>query len=167
MITDWRALSCHGLCGHIVLLSSLSLWQCIWKQFWLDMPVQCSQMSDVVFFLVPDIRCTIQVAYSNNHKPISLSSPGATSTIPRFECYNHRSLEKPVWWSDKQYMSKLRSLQGMIQPTTGASSTASTVIHEVRKRGEQKIFLHVRFLFFFSPVPPPCPLSWFWSGNVR
>lgn len=45
----------YHLLPWLVVLHSSPLWQCIWNTFWLDMPVQCSQMSEVVFFvLTPD-----------------------------------------------------------------------------------------------------------------
>lgn len=111
--------------------------------------------------------CSIQVTYSNIHNPTSLSSPGATSAILHFECYNHKFPQKPVCCSDKQDLSWLCHKKTVV-PTTNQPTNHRGFLQSFRggrhrlhrhpqsvRRGEQKVFLHVRFLFalFLFPVP--------------
>lgn len=104
--------------------------------------------------------CSIQVTYSNNHNPTSLSSPGATSAILHFECYNHKFPQKPVCCSDKQDLSWLCHKKTVV-PTTNQPQglpavfpglTASTAIHKVCE-GESKRF------FCMSDFCLPCSSS--------
>lgn len=66
--------------------------------------------------------CSIQVAYSNNHNPTSLSSPGATSAILHFECYNQKfPPETSLLFREARFVwlchKKLWSLHSTNQPT--------------------------------------------------
>ena len=115
-------------------------------------------------------RCQIldvQVAHSNNHISTFLSSPGATSAIFTLSVTIINPLSPPrnqcVGQINTIYLGPLQPTnrpQGLPAVFSGQDSTASTAIHEVCKRGEQKgFFCMSRLLFPPVPLPPPSPLS--------
>lgn len=136
------------------------------------MPVQCSQMSEAVIFLVLDVRCAIQVAYCNNHNPTSLSSPGGGGGrhLPSY-ILSVTIINSPrnqfVGQINNTCLGRLAAPQKPVVPTTNQPTNHGGFLQPFRgglhrhpqsvRRGEQKVFLHVRFLF--PPVPLPRPLS--------
>ena len=125
---------------------------------------KCQRSPPPPFQTAYGICCSIQVAYSNNANPTSvltqgniwrstfirLNSPGnqVVSQIITFVLevvLHHRTL-----WSPQP----TNRPQGLPAVFSGRPAPPPTAIHhQVCKRGEQKVLLHVRFLF------PPCSSS--------
>lgn len=151
----------HKLKGFIICISLLpwlavlhSLWQ--WHKFWLDMPVQCSQMSGAVFVFIPHVE---------EKKKLLLT---IKLHLPTWVLQSKKSPLKKNTFSDiflgfatksKQPQTHHAFPAGRIFSCSfyGAGCYASNAIHEkvCKKGGGQTVFLHVRFLFpsFLFPVP--------------
>lgn len=136
------------------------------------MPVQCSQCQRqfFFFFLLLDVRCAFQVAYSITfslclhlwrHLPIL-----------HFKCYIYKFPQKPLCF-DRRVLSWLRHKscgpynrpasqpQGLPAVFLGWPASASTAIHKVCKR----FFCMSNFCFpcssFLSPL-----LIWIWKCPI-